>query len=319
MSGAWVLCAFLVWHSLPWRSSRPALLAIALRGGVEAASFWGIVLLVAALFLLFEENLHLREPEGPNLVLAGAAAMLALGAWRWGNAVFACFAAGALFVLLARAPHGRLLWVAGGVALSAFAGRFAERPSWAPSHRTCASGLVVCGIAAVYAAANLWSLDRHVIEDLGGRNRLLPDGWPGDGLRAAAILGTALVPLAVLARGALRRRRLLLDAGLVLTALSLVTLREYVHLADLRIVLTAAGALLAGGALAVNRWLRRGSGGERGGFTADALYADEAAFRAVELVPVLAPTRPRRGRPTSRISRGAEAASAGAAQVLLSE
>ncbi len=66
-----------------------------------------------------------------------------------------------------------------------------------------------------------------------------------------------------------------------------MTLRAYVHIADLRVVVTAAGALLVGGALAVNRWLRRGPERERGGFTADALYADEAAFRAVELAPVL--------------------------------
>ena len=134
---------------------------------------------------------------------------------------------------------------------------------------------------------NLWSLDQHLVEDLGGRTRDLSSGWPGAGARAAAILATALVPLAVLGRGLARRRRPLLDAGFVLLALSLVTLRAYVHIADLRVVVTAAGVLLVGGALAVNRWLRRGPERERGGFTADALYADEAAFRAVELVPVL--------------------------------
>ena len=198
---------------------------MALRGGVEAASFWGIVLLVGGLFLLLEENLHLREPEGPNLVLAGAAFLLALAAWRLGNPVFAGFAAGALFVLLARAPQGRLLWIAAGVALSAVAGRFTDRPSWAPSHRACAWGLVVCGIAAVYAGVNVWSLDHRTIEQLGSRARALPEAWPGDGARAAAILATALVPLAVLParrraapeapprRGARPRRALARDAA----------------------------------------------------------------------------------------------------------
>jgi hypothetical protein len=291
-AGAWVLCAvfgaaFLAVAELQARSP-----AMALRGGVEAASFWGILLLVGGLFLLLEENLHFREPEGPNLVLAGAAVLLALAGFRFGNPVFAGFAAGALFVLLARAPHGRLLWVAGGVALSAVAGRFTDRPSWSPSHRACASGLLVCGIAAVYAAVNFWSLDHRMVETLGGRARGLPDAWPGDGDVALSILATALVPVAVLLRGVVKRRRLLLDAGLVLLALSLVTLRAYVHALDVRVVLAAAGAILIGGALALNRWLSRAPGGERRGFTAEPLYTDETAFRAVELVPVLAAHAP---------------------------
>jgi hypothetical protein len=291
-ASAWVLCtvfglAFIAMADLQARSP-----AMALRGGVEAASFWGIGILIGGLFLLLEEPLHVGEPAGPNLVLLGAAVLLALAAFRWGNAAFAGFAAGALFVLLSRAPLGRLLWIAAGVALSALAERFADRPAWAPSHRVCARGLVVCGIAAVYAAVNCWSLDHRVIEELGGRSRALPDRWPGDGAWYVAILATALVPAAVFLRGVVRRRALLVDTGLVLAAVSLVTLREYVHLAGLGVVLAAAGALLVVGALAVNRWLRRGAGGERGGFTADALFTDEPAFRAVELLPVLAAHAP---------------------------
>lgn len=287
LSNAWFLCAVLGAVFVGAAEVQARAPALALRGGVEATSFWGICALAGGLFLLLEENLHLSEPAGPNLVLLGAALLFAMGAFRWGNPVFAGFAAGALFVLLARAPHGRLLWIAGGVALSAAAGRFTDRPSWAPSHRACAWGLVVCGIAAVYAAANLWSLDQRSIERLGGNARLLPDAWPGDGARAAAILATAFVPLAILSRGLVRRRALLLDTGLVLGALSLVTLRAYVHIADLWVVLTAAGALLVGATLAVNRWLRRGPGGERNGFTADPLFGDEDRLRALELAPVL--------------------------------
>jgi hypothetical protein len=291
-ASAWILCtvfgvAFLALAEMQARSP-----GMALRGGVEAASFWGIAILIGGLFLLLEESLHVREPVGPNVVLLGAALLFAGGAWRLGNAVFAGFAAGALFVLLARAPHGRLLWIAGGVALSAVAERFTERTSWAPSHRACAWGLALCGIAAVYGACNFWSLDHRVIEELGGRSRSLPDGWPAEGARAAAILATALVPLAVLSRGLVRRWRLFVDAGLVLVALSLVTLRTYVHVVDLWIVLTAAGGLLVGAALAVHRWLRRAPGGERRGFTADPLFEDEEALRAVELAPVLAAHAP---------------------------
>ncbi|MEO8054646.1 MAG: hypothetical protein ABI768_05805 [Acidobacteriota bacterium] len=291
-SSAWILCGVLGGMFVVAADLQARAPSLALRGGVEAAGFWGLLLLVAGLFLLLEENLHLSEPDGPNFVLLGAALLFAMGAFRWGNAVFAGFAAAALFVLLARAPHGRLLWIAGGVALSAVAGRFTDRPAWAPSHRACAWGLVVCGIAAVYAGVNVWSLDHRTIEHLGGQARSMPVSWPGDGARAAAVLTTALVPLAVFLRGAVRRRKILLDAGLVLVALSLVTLRAYVHALDVRVVLAGAGALLIGGALAVNRWLSRGPEGERRGFTAEPLYTDETAFRAAELVPVLAAHAP---------------------------
>ncbi len=286
-SSAWVLCAilgtaFLVLADLQARSP-----SLALRGGVAAASFWGILALVGGLFLLLEETLRVREASGLDLVLAGAALLFGLAAWRWGNAAFACFSAGALFVLLARVPHGRLLWVVAGVALSAAAGRFTDRASWAPSHRACAWGLGVCGISAVYAAVNTWSVDRRWIEALGGRARELSEAWPGVGAWAVTIVATALVPLAVFARGVVRRRPILVDTGLLLVALSLVTLRAYVHALDLRVVLAGAGALLLAAALAVNRWLRGGPGGERSGFTADAVFTDEAGFRAVELLPVL--------------------------------
>ena len=109
-----------------------------------------------------------------------------------------------------------------------------DRPSWAPSHRACARWLVVCGIAAVYAAVNFWSLDHRTIEDLGGRARARPDSVAGRRAVTLSILATALVPAAVFLRGVVKRRRLLLDTGLVLAALSLVTLRAYVHDLDLR-------------------------------------------------------------------------------------
>ena len=81
-SSTWILCAilgvgFVLAADLQARSP-----AMALRGGVEAASFWGLLLLVAGLFLLLEENLHLSEPDGPNFVLIGAATIYA-GDYRW--------------------------------------------------------------------------------------------------------------------------------------------------------------------------------------------------------------------------------------------
>ncbi len=290
LRSAWALCTFLGMALVAIAELQARSRSLARRGGVEAAAFWGIVVLVAGLFLFLDETVHVGEPAGPNLVLLGAAALFALGARRWGIPAFAGFSVALVFVLLARAPNGRLLWIVAGVAVTAVAERCLDRAAWAPSHRASAAVAVLCGIAAVYAAVNLWSVDQHLVEELRGRNWDLPK--PSGPLRLAAIVGTALVPVLAFAAGLKARRRLLLDAGLVLGALSLVTLRAYVHVADLWVVLSALGAALVVAALAVNRWLGRGPEGERSGFTAEPLFEDVEAFRAVELAPVLAAHAP---------------------------
>jgi hypothetical protein len=88
------------------------------------------------------------------------------------------------------------------------------------------------------------------------------------------------------------RRTFVLDTGIVVAALSLITLRHYVHIAATWLVLTLAGTALVLLALALNRWLSRGPEEERDGFTAEPLFADEARLRALELVPVVAAHAP---------------------------
>ena len=128
-----------------------------------------------------------------------------------------------------------------GAALTAVAARRLDHAAWAPSHRRSAAVALVAGIAAVYAAANVYSLDRRLIESF-GRTGASGEA-PAPALVVAAV-ATALVPLAVLAWGIGARRTLLVDAGIVLAALSLVTLRHYVHVAPLWLVLVAGGAAL---------------------------------------------------------------------------
>ena len=99
---------------------------------------------------------------------------------------------------------------------------------------------------------------------------------------------TAAVPLAVLAWGARSRRTFLLHTGIVLFALSLVTLRHYVHIAPLWAMLTLSGAALVVLALAVERALRRARQGDIAGFTADSLFSDERRQHALQIVPVVA-------------------------------
>jgi hypothetical protein len=188
-----------------------------------------------------------------------------------------------------------VLWLLAGAVLTGVAVRRLDDGRLAPSHRTGAAVLTVIGIGAVYAAANVYSLDERLLEHLG---RLAPsrEPLPRGGFLAAA-LATALLPLVVLGWGLRSRRAFVLDTGIVLLALSLVTLRHYVHVAPLWVALALSGALLVLLALAVERALRRAPAGEAAGFTADPLFSDERRQQALQLVPVVTaftPPAPRR-------------------------
>jgi hypothetical protein len=256
------------------------------RGAAGATSFLGVVslLLCWALFLL--ETVNMRFDDGIDPVLLAAVVAWGVGAWRWGSPVFAALSAVSLFLFLGRATHGRLLWILAGAALASLASRRLDKAAWAPSHRRSAMILVIAGLAAVYGAVNLYSLDRHLVEDLGRLSWSRPT--PPRSLLVLSALATAVMPPAVLAWGLRSRRTFLIDTGIVLTGLSLVTLRYYVHLAPLWVVLTLSGAALVVLALAVERTLRRAPGGEIAGFTAEPLFADERRMHALEIVPVAA-------------------------------
>jgi len=263
---------------------------LALRGGAGATCFWGILFALGGLFLFLEETLKVREAFGVTILVLASLALWALAAWRWGSPGYAGLAGISLFLLLARAPSGRLLWVAGGVALTLAFERALDRASWSPSHRRCAAVLVALGLLGAYAAVNLYSLDHRFVESLRGSG--LDLAGPHLPERIGAIAGTAVLPVALLWWGARSRRTFVLDAGLVAGALSLVTLRHYVPLAATWLVATLAGAALVLLALALNRWLSLGREKERAGFTAEPLFAGEARLRALELVPVVAAHAP---------------------------
>ena len=262
----------------------------ALRGGAGATGFWGILFLLVGLFLFLEETLKVREKSGVTILVVTSLALWALAAWRWGSPVYAGFAGISFFLLLARAPLGRVLWIAGGVAMTLAFERFLDRPAPSPSHRRGAAVLVAVGLVGVYAAVNLYGLDHRLVEGLGSARRDSPG--PRFGERIESIVLTALVPVAIVFWGIRSRRVFALDIGLVLTALSLLTLRFYVHLAATWLLLILAGAGLLLLALGCHRWLARSSGKERSGFTAEPLFADERRLRAFELVPVVAAHAP---------------------------
>ncbi|HEX2438809.1 MAG TPA: hypothetical protein VHT71_10930 [Methylomirabilota bacterium] len=280
------LCAagcFLVTEALE-ASSRHAR-----RGAAGTASFWGSLFALVGLAVICADS-YLGVDRAIHAVLLASIVIWGVGAWRWGNPLFAGISASSVFLLLGRAPLGRLWWIVAGVAVTALAARAPDDGTLPPSHRRSAMVLTAIGIAATYVAVNVYSLEERVLESLRGfgpAQTEVPAVFLGLG-----VLGTALLPLAVLAWAIRSRRTYLLDLGVVLLALSLVTLRHYVHVAPLWVVLIAAGALLIGVALAVERALRARPGGELAGFTADALFSDERRQRLLQAVPIVATFTP---------------------------
>ena len=260
------------------------------RGAAGATSALGVGFFLLGLGLVLVESMRLPGDDAIDVLLVAAVLTCGLAAWRWGSPLFAGLGGGALFCSLARLPHGRILWLMVGAALTGLTAWRLDEVRLAPSYRIGAAVLTVVGIGAVYAAANVYSLDEGSLEHLA---RIAPSrgDLPG-GARLAAAAATALLPLAVLAWGLRSRRTFLLDTGIVLLALSLVTARQYVHVAPLWVVLVLAGALLVVLALAVERALRRARSGEIAGFTADPLFSDERRQQVLQIVPVVTPFTP---------------------------
>ena len=267
------------------------------RGAAGATSVLGVGFFLLGLGLVLVESTRLPGDDAIDVLLVAAVLTCGLAAWRWGSPLFAGLGGGALFCSLARLPHGRILWLMVGAALTGLAAWRLDEVRLAPSHRIGAAVLTVVGIGAVYAAANVYSLDEGSLEHLA---RIAPsrEDLPR-GARLAAAAATALLPLAVLAWGLRSRRILLLDTGIVLLALSLVTVRHYVHVAPLWVVLILAGALLVVLALAVERALRRARSGEIAGFTADPLFSDERRQQVLQIVPAVAAFTPEARTPAS--------------------
>jgi hypothetical protein len=260
------------------------------RGVAGATSLLGIAFFLIGLGVFLTETVNARYDDAIDVLLIASLLAWGTGCWRWGSPLFAALSAVSLFLFLGRLPQARALWVLAGAVLAGMAARRLDAARWAPSHRSGAAVIVVAGLVGAYAALNVYSLDEHLLEQL---RRFGPTATtPPRALFILAAVATAVVPLAVLVWGARSRRTFVLDTGIVLLALSLVTLRHYVHLAPLWAVLTLSGALLLVLALAVERALRRAPGGDIAGFTADPLFSDERRQRALQIVPVAAAFTP---------------------------
>jgi hypothetical protein len=259
-------------------------------GSAAATSFWAVVYAVMGCAFAFVGAPEKSSERAASLALLAAAVLFAAACWHWGFAAYGAFAAVAFFFLLARFPGGRLWWILAGVALIVAAARQMDLAALAPPLRRAWASVLVVAALALYAAFNRFCLDRRLIESVAGAGSG-PTTAPSAVVLLLSGLATAALPLLFIAWGLHERRTLVLDLGVVFAALSLVTLRQYVHLAPLWVLLLAAGAALILAALALNRRLRRAPGGEWAGFTARPLFSRRSAagLQAAAVVAAFAP------------------------------
>jgi hypothetical protein len=261
------------------------------QGGTEAATSLLAIgyLMGAATWFVFEPlKLDFRDAL-PILCLVGAA-LAAASARRWGYPLYAGAAAAALLVALARLPGGRLLWIVLPLAAAPFLLRLAESPHLPPSHRSSFTAVLIVALLGLYVAFHLGSWEEQLVEEIGAARLRLPP--QSDTLWWLSVVATALVPVVLLVLGIRSRRYPLLLVGAGTAVASLVTLRWYVHLAPLWVVITASGAALVGLVLGLRRWLDAGPGKERGGFTAEPLFQDLARQRLLEMGAAVASFSP---------------------------
>jgi hypothetical protein len=258
--------------------------------GIETATaLLAVVYGVVAFGALFARTLGNDRVLVATLLVAAVTLSL-LGSVRWGSRVLAAVAAACVLLFLARLPGGRLCWLAAGAALTPPLLRASEDARFAPSQRRSFRVGAVLGLLAVYAAVHLGSWDHGWLEWLADFRGDAPTQLPF--VRSLSILATALMPAVVAGVGVATRRTWLLALGVLLAVASLVTLRFYVHVAPLWAVLAVSGLAALAAALLLRRLLASGRGGERGGFTADALFEDPGRRAAAEVVGALATFSP---------------------------
>lgn len=253
------------------------------QGGTEAAtSLLAIGYLMGAVAWVTLEYFKSRSLEELAVLCLAGALLAAAAAWRWGYPLYAGAGAVALLVALACLPFGRLLWIALPLLAALFLLRLSESPGLPPAHRSSFTAVLVVSLVGLYFAVHLGSWEGQLLEEIGGGARSMQPAQR-DALWWLSVAAMALVPLALLVAGIRTRRYPLLIVGAGTAVASLVTLRWYVHLAPLWVILTASGAVLVGLMLGLRHWLDTGPGKERGGFTAEPLFQDLARARILEI------------------------------------
>jgi MFS family permease len=261
------------------------------QGGTEAATaFLAVGLIIGSLLFLIFESSNPGDRVLFDTALIVSTLVLGAAGWRWGYTIFALAAALCVFILLARGPFGRLSWMVLPLVLAPALLHAADAARLAPSHRRSCEAIALVSLVFLYLAVHLGSWDIGVVEMLNGFFGHIER--PPSPMRMFCAVATALVPVLTVGWGIATRRRSLINLGFLGILASLVTLRFYVHLAPLWIVLLAGGAVAIGVAALVRRYLDSGPEHERHGFTAEPLFADPEGRSALEVAASVATFTP---------------------------
>jgi len=271
-------------------------------GGFElAASFLGVALFLAGMIQLLEDVGAWRGDSLVRPLLALGALLWAAAAWRWGHWLLGALACAFFFFFLGQFPYARVSWLVLASALVVLFSRMshvapdAKLPTLTPSERRTALAALVVAIGALYLSVQ-WTGYRYALIERFSRGGdpmpFLP--W----FRPISIAGTVLVPLALLASGIRWRRRVLLNAGTLLAAVSIATLHWHLPtIAHWAILILGGGVFLAVG-LSLRRWFDHAPDRERGGFTADPIFEDAEESSRLETAASLGTMSPQ-AKPTT--------------------
>jgi len=247
--------------------------------GIEDATLLaGLGYLIGFAGWFSDTQLHWSDELATGAALLVGAFLLAGAALWWDYPIYAGAAMAALLGSLTVVPGGRWGWIALPLLAAPFLVRGAEAARLPPAQRTSCLAALGVALAGLYVAVNLVSYDQRWVElhDLFGST---------EGPRRFRLLfmaATAIVPIVYLILGLRSRRYVFLVLGAATGIASLATLRFYVHLAPLWVVLTLSGALLMTAVFVLRRYLDSGLGKERHGFTAEPLFEDPGRRRILE-------------------------------------
>ena len=254
------------------------------QGGTEAAtSFVALGYLLAGLAWFAFKSFSQVDAKAISLLLLELALLFAAAAWRWGYPVYAGAATAALLAAVAHLASGRFLWIVLPLLASPFLLRLTDSARLPPAHRDSWKAVLAVGLVGLYVAVHLGSFESGLVEQIGDLARNSEPASTSDVLWWLSVAATAVVPVAFLVVAVRTRRYPFLLLGLGTAVASLVTLRYYVHLAPLWVVLTVSGIALLAAVLALRRYLDSGPDKERGGFTAEPLFEDLARQRLLAI------------------------------------
>jgi hypothetical protein len=246
------------------------------QGGIEAAFSAAAVinLMIGLVIFLFKSHL-VHDASFFRIALFALSLLAGAAAWNWGYWPYAVLSAGSLFWMVLSLPGNNLIWMMLTIFFYPWLARACDSPKLPPSLRKCSAAFMITMIATLYVAINIYLADHHSL-DLFHRTASLP--------RWLFMFLTAALPVLVFAIGVMKRRRILFVLGFLLGLLSLITLRFYVQVAPLWVVVIGAGILLIAFAGALRRYLDSGVDKERAGYAAVPLTERPEKHRGVEIL-----------------------------------